>query len=142
MRASGRRCLRGLDGLALLERMHKREGQDCLMYWLEFKNDDEFPAIFGSIAGGSALKFGIYQSAEDGPVDALLVRAARRRADLRDEAIDFAPRAAGPAARWVQGAWRSCRRTPPTRSTLASRATWTSTCRRLAAGRGATSTST
>ena len=25
-----------LDGLALLERMHKREGQNCLMYWLEF----------------------------------------------------------------------------------------------------------
>ncbi len=30
------------------------------MYWLEFKNDEEFPAKFGSISGGSALKFGIY----------------------------------------------------------------------------------
>lgn len=62
----GPEVLGGLDGLALLERMHKREGQDCLMYWLEFKNDDEFPRIFGSIAGGSALKFGIYQSAKTG----------------------------------------------------------------------------
>jgi 5-methylcytosine-specific restriction protein B len=34
------------------------------MYWLEFKNDDDFPAVFGSIRGGSALKFGIYQSAK------------------------------------------------------------------------------
>ena len=23
-------------------------------YWLEFKNDEEFPAIFGSISGGGA----------------------------------------------------------------------------------------
>ena len=38
----GPQALAGLDGVALLERMHKREGQNCLMYWLEFKNDDEF----------------------------------------------------------------------------------------------------
>jgi 5-methylcytosine-specific restriction protein B len=58
--------LRSLEGVALLERMHKREGQDCLMYWLEFKNDDDFPRLFGSIRGGSALKFGVYQSAKTG----------------------------------------------------------------------------
>ena len=57
----GPEVLAGLDGQALLDRMHLREGQNCLMYWLEFKNDDEFPAIFGGIGGGSAKKFGIYQ---------------------------------------------------------------------------------
>ena len=36
------------------------------MYWLEFKDDDELPAIFGSIAGGSALKFGLYRRKETG----------------------------------------------------------------------------
>lgn len=63
----GPEVLAGLDGVALLERMHKREGQNCLMYWLEFKNDDDFPGLFfGSIGGGSATKFGIYQKAATG----------------------------------------------------------------------------
>jgi len=63
----GPQALAGLDGVALLERMHKREGQNCLMYWLEFKNDDDFPGLFfGSIGGGSATKFGIYQKAATG----------------------------------------------------------------------------
>ena len=66
-REFGPEQLATLDGTALLDRMHGRsESRDSLMYWLEFKNDDEFPRIFGSIAGGSALKFGIYQSAKTG----------------------------------------------------------------------------
>jgi 5-methylcytosine-specific restriction enzyme B len=57
--------LAGLDGEPLLQRMHERRTKQSLMYWLEFKNDDEFPGQqFGSISGGSALKFGIYQSSE------------------------------------------------------------------------------
>ena len=37
------------------------------MYWLEFKDDDEFRGgRMGSIGGGSALKFGIFQRAADG----------------------------------------------------------------------------
>ena len=52
--------LSGLDGEMLLETMHAHGNQDSLVYWLEFKNDDEFPAKFGSIAGGSAYKFGLY----------------------------------------------------------------------------------
>lgn len=55
-----------LDGQTLLETMHAHGNQDSLVYWLEFKNDEEFPAYFGSIAGGSALKFGIYRRAETG----------------------------------------------------------------------------
>ena len=74
--------LAGLDGVALLERMHKREGQNCLMYWLEFKNDDELPALFGSIAGGSAKKFGIYQKTATGTVDGRGRSIRRRGRDL------------------------------------------------------------
>ena len=49
-----------LDDSNLLERMHQGD-KDSLVYWLEFKNDDEFPTPrFGSIAGGSALKFTIF----------------------------------------------------------------------------------
>lgn len=58
--------LAGLDGEALLTKMHGRGTKDSLVYWLEFKDDDEFPARFGSISGGSALKFGIYQASDTG----------------------------------------------------------------------------
>jgi 5-methylcytosine-specific restriction enzyme B len=56
--------LRQLDGEELLNTMHAHGNRDSLVYWLEFKDDEEFPGIFGSIAGGSALKFGIYRSKE------------------------------------------------------------------------------
>ena len=56
--------LRALDGEALLNTVHDHSNRDSLVYWLEFKNDDELPARFGSIAGGSALKFGIYRRRE------------------------------------------------------------------------------
>lgn len=65
-RQFGPEVLRSLDGLPLLERMHAHGNRDSLVYWLEFKADDEFPAIFGSIAGGSALKFGVYRRRETG----------------------------------------------------------------------------
>ncbi len=59
--------LQNLDGEALLTTMHAHGNRDSLVYWLEFKNDEEFPSrIFGSISGGSALKFGLYQRREDG----------------------------------------------------------------------------
>lgn len=53
--------LASLDGEALLNLMHDSSNRESLVYWLEFKNDEEFPYRFGSIAGGSALKFGIYR---------------------------------------------------------------------------------
>jgi 5-methylcytosine-specific restriction protein B len=62
----GPSMLRSLDGERLLTTMHGRGRKDSLVYWLEFKDDDELPACFGSIAGGSALKFGLYQSKDDG----------------------------------------------------------------------------
>ncbi len=57
--------LKSLDGQELLETMHSHGTKDSLVYWLEFKNDDEFPSIrFGSIAGGSAHKFGLFHKKE------------------------------------------------------------------------------
>ena len=54
--------LQSLDGPALLQLMHTHGNKESLVYWLEFKNDEEFPGIsFGSIAGGSAHKFGIFR---------------------------------------------------------------------------------
>ncbi len=44
--------LKGLHGEALLETMHSHGNKDSLVYWLEFKDDDEFRSPqFGSISG-------------------------------------------------------------------------------------------
>src|SRR4051794_29880982 len=53
--------LNNLDGEALLETMHGAGTKASLAYWLEFKNDEEFPAVFGSIAGGTSFKFGLFR---------------------------------------------------------------------------------
>jgi 5-methylcytosine-specific restriction protein B len=55
-----------LSGRDLLLALHGRHSHDSLAYWLEFKRDSTFDtARFGSIRGGSALKFGIYQRQAD-----------------------------------------------------------------------------
>jgi 5-methylcytosine-specific restriction protein B len=57
--------LQSLDGHALLEAMHTHGNKDSLVYWLEFKNDEEFPGPkFGSISGGSAFKFRIFRRSD------------------------------------------------------------------------------
>lgn len=59
--------LKSLDGEALLHTLFNHSNKGSLVYWLEFKNDDELPTNkFGGIAGGSAIKFGIYRRKEDG----------------------------------------------------------------------------
>jgi 5-methylcytosine-specific restriction protein B len=59
--------LKSLDGQALLESMHAHGNRQSLVYWLEFKNDEEFPGPkFGSIAGGSAHKFGLFRRKDSG----------------------------------------------------------------------------
>jgi 5-methylcytosine-specific restriction protein B len=59
--------LASLDGEALLTTMQPQPGnRDSLPYWLEFKNDEEFPARFGSFAGGSSFKFGVFRRKETG----------------------------------------------------------------------------
>jgi 5-methylcytosine-specific restriction protein B len=63
----GPSVLKGLDGEALLTMMHDQGNRDSLVYWIEFKNDEEFGTRkFGSIAGGSALKFRIFRRKETG----------------------------------------------------------------------------
>ena len=57
----GPEVLQALEGKALLEKIHGRRAlRDSLVYWLEFKNDEEFPSKFDSISGGSAVKSGIH----------------------------------------------------------------------------------
>jgi 5-methylcytosine-specific restriction enzyme B len=59
--------LKSLDGEALLNIMHDIGNRDSLVYWLEFKDDDEFPSMrFGSISGGSSFKFGLFRKKETG----------------------------------------------------------------------------
>lgn len=65
-RVFGPGVLASLSGEQLLLKLHERNTRDSLVYWLEFKSDEELPGIFGSIAGGSALKFEIYSSRETG----------------------------------------------------------------------------
>ncbi|NLZ53255.1 MAG: AAA family ATPase, partial [Thermoanaerobacteraceae bacterium] len=82
--------LKQLDGVALLEKMHDHSSvnRDSLVYWLEFKDDDELPAIFGSIAGGSALKFGIYKRKENG---IWMTGSPQKQQELSlEEAVDYA----------------------------------------------------
>jgi 5-methylcytosine-specific restriction enzyme B len=59
--------LRSWDGTALLNGLHSHGNRESLVYWLEFKNDEEFPGqMFGSIAGGSAHKFGLFRRKDTG----------------------------------------------------------------------------
>ena len=83
--------LRTLDGTELLIAMHDHSRRDdSLVYWLEFKDDEEFPSRFGSIAGGSALKFGIYRRKETG---AWMAGSPADQRELElDEAVQIARR--------------------------------------------------
>jgi 5-methylcytosine-specific restriction protein B len=59
--------LKGLDGEVLLNSIFDHGNKGSLVYWLEFKNDDEFQTRrFGGIVGGSAHKFGIFKRKDDG----------------------------------------------------------------------------
>lgn len=58
--------LSNLDGEALLNMVYDQGNKDSLLYWIERKRDEEFPAIFGSILGGSAHKFGLFRRKETG----------------------------------------------------------------------------
>lgn len=84
----GIHVLESLDGRELLEFMHNASNKDSLVYWLEFKNDDEFPGKFGSIAGGSSLKFRIYRRAESG--EWMTGSSQNQKVLTVEEAIEFA----------------------------------------------------
>lgn len=81
--------LKSLDGVELLETVHDHSNHDSLAYWVEFKNDDEFPTTrFGSIAGGSALKLIIYRRKETG--EWTTGSPTKQRTISTDEAIEYA----------------------------------------------------
>ena len=81
--------LNKIDGESLLEALYDLSTKDSLVYWLEFKNDEEFPTVkFGSIAGGSALKYGIYKRKETG---SWMTGAPTSQQELTiDEAVEIA----------------------------------------------------
>jgi 5-methylcytosine-specific restriction protein B len=89
-RRFGPERLARLEGSELLRTMHEHGNHDSLVYWIEFKNDDEFGSVFGSIAGGSALKFGIYRRKETGEWMAGSSRKQRQLSE--EEAIAYATR--------------------------------------------------
>jgi len=87
----GPSVLQGLDGEALLTLIHDHSNRDSLVYWLEFKNDDEFETRkFGSIAGGSALKFIIFRRKETGNWQAGGKQGNRPEDISIEEAITYA----------------------------------------------------
>ncbi len=56
--------LKSLDGELLIETIFNSSNKESLMYWLEYKNDDEFKTnsySYGGIAGGSAFKYIMYK---------------------------------------------------------------------------------
>ena len=84
-------ALRQLDGTTLLYRMHDFADRDAsLVYWLEFKNDEDFPECFGSIAGGSALKYGLYRRRDNGAW--MTGNAMKQRQVSEAEAVEIARR--------------------------------------------------
>jgi 5-methylcytosine-specific restriction protein B len=71
--------------------MHDHGNKDSLVYWLEFKNDDEFDSrSFGSIAGGSALKFRVFRRKETGNWQAGGEKGNQPKDITKEEAIEFA----------------------------------------------------
>lgn len=59
--------LKTLDGKLLLDTLFNLGNRNSLVYWLEFKNDDDFQTTtYGSISGGSAYKFIIFRRNSDG----------------------------------------------------------------------------
>lgn len=81
--------LKSLDGEILLDTLFNHGNKESLVYWLEFKNDDELQTNrYGGIGGGSALKFGIYKRKEDGKW--ITGSPAKKRELNIDEAVNIA----------------------------------------------------
>jgi 5-methylcytosine-specific restriction protein B len=87
----GPAVLKSLDGEPLLTLMHDHRNRDSLVYWLEFKDDEEFATkSFGSISGGSALKFRLFRRKETGLWQAGSERGNKPQDITKDEAIAIA----------------------------------------------------
>lgn len=86
--------LQKLAGEELIEFLFNVMNKESLVYWLEYKNDEDFDTMqYGSIAGGSALKYIIYKRKVDqrwvtGPAkDELETEVAIRRGEEIRNAI-------------------------------------------------------
>jgi 5-methylcytosine-specific restriction protein B len=87
----GPAVLKSLDGDPLLTLMHDHRNRDSLVYWLEFKDDEEFGTkSFGSISGGSALKFRLFRRKETGLWQAGSERGNKPQDITKDQAIAIA----------------------------------------------------
>ena len=87
----GPAALSGLDGEALLTFMHDHGDKNSLVYWLEFKDDEEFDNFdFGSIAGGSALKFRVFRRKETGNWQAGSEVGNKPQDITKEEAVEYA----------------------------------------------------
>ena len=81
--------LKSLDGETLINTMFNTGNRNSLVYWLEFKNDNDFRTNdFGGIGGGSALKFSIFRRKED---EKWITGSTKSMKELSiDDAINFA----------------------------------------------------
>ncbi len=77
-----------LDGEALLNMMHGEPKHDSLVHWLEFKDDDEFPARFGMIAPAPKFVFGVFRSQKTG--EWITGWVGKKRTISLDEAVEIA----------------------------------------------------
>lgn len=58
----GPSVLQGLDGPELLHVMHAHGNRESLVYWLEYKNDEEFAGTsFGGIGGGGSHMYNLFR---------------------------------------------------------------------------------
>jgi 5-methylcytosine-specific restriction enzyme B len=93
----GPSTIKSLDGEMLLETLFNFGNRGSLVYWLEFKNDDEFQTIqYGSISGGSSYKFIMFKRNSDGawvtgngmnPVEMTVDEAIQLARKIRDNLV-------------------------------------------------------
>ena len=80
-----------MSGPELLRRLPNNAVDEQPMdYWLEFRNDEDFNyRLFGSIAGGSAAKYGAWQDKSTGSWRAKLVNASTLQNITEDKAMEL-----------------------------------------------------
>jgi 5-methylcytosine-specific restriction enzyme B len=89
--------IKNLKGETLLDSLFNLGNRNSLVYWLEFKNDDEFRTVsYGSISGGSAYKYIIFKRNSDGtwitgsgqnPVELTVDEAIETATKIRDNLL-------------------------------------------------------
>ncbi|MDU4889424.1 MAG: AAA family ATPase [Clostridium sp.] len=81
--------LKALSGKEVLSTIFEMSNRESLVYWLEFKKDEEFEQrVFGSIAGGSSYKYGLFYKANEGWVHGTSPKSGVNVTE--EEAVDIA----------------------------------------------------